>query len=89
MMAIVYNNEAQAVALQKRVHNRLKSNRHYANSNERYAFLIHHPTNAKVAIPIELRDHLGWHEDLVSELTPGEIHNIEKLTSDWFLNDTI
>lgn len=82
--AIIYNNEAQATALQNRVHNRLKSNRSYAKINQRYSFLIFHPTNGKVAVPIEDRSSLGWYDDLVDELTPGEINNIIELTQDWF-----
>ena len=85
MEAIIYNNEAQAIALQNRVHSRLaglgKSKGYKAT---KYADLIHHPTDGRVACPIEARTNLAWYDDLVAELTPGEINNIETLTSDWF-----
>jgi hypothetical protein len=84
MRAIVYNNAAQAEALQARVHNRVKGIKSYVA--KRYSNLHYHPTNGKVAVAIELDEKHDWNNDLIEELTPGEINNIETLSADWFPN---
>lgn len=84
MEAIIYNTQAQADALQTRLHlmlnNKGRAASYIANS---YTTTITHPTDGRVAVPIDKRFKPWWNE-VQKELTPTELNNIEILTNDWF-----
>lgn len=86
MEAIIYNTQAQADALQARLHSKLSSKGRGAGYlAEIYSNGIAHPTDGRVAIPISKRFML-WYREIKEELTTAELNSIETLTSDWFPN---
>lgn len=87
MEAIIYNNEEQAEALQIRLHNRLNAKKKSIKYKAtRYANLVYHPTDGRVAVPIDSNTFANVWAELEAELTTDEFNSIEELTIDWFPN---
>jgi hypothetical protein len=90
MEAIIYNNEEQAEALQTRLHNRLNAKKKSLRYNAtRYSNLVYHPTDGRVAMPIDRNTFANVWAELETELTANEINNIEELTVDWYPEITL
>ena len=87
MKAIIYINQAQADAMETRLHAKLNAKGKAAGYlATQYSGSIVHPTDGRVAIPIESR-FMPWWREIQDELTPVELDSIEELTSDWFATE--
>jgi hypothetical protein len=85
MEGIIYNTEAQADAMQIRLHNRLNAKKRTLRyTATRYCDLIHHPTDGRVACPIDRTTHPEVWKEIEEEITPNEVNNVETLGADWF-----
>jgi hypothetical protein len=82
---IIHNSEAAAIALDTRVHARMQAKKKELRYKATSFFsIIKHPTLDKWLTIVDRNRVTPISKELIAELSPGDINQVEAIGDDWF-----